>query len=107
MRRPISRGARLWGTDEATDLFDAPPPPAPPPAPVPPAEARHVPTDRECRRMERALESFKLWLLNATLDALDKAKPAALAVKYPPITAPDIAQMIEVRAAGQRKKAKA
>lgn len=55
--------------------------------------------------MERALETFKLWLLNADIEALEKADPVKLAKRYPPIGSADMAQMIDVRLRSQRKKA--
>lgn len=89
----VKRGVRDWNGD---DLFD----PEPPPAPIPvaaPAPVRACPTDADCRRMERALERFKVWFLHASLAQLEAAVPAKLAAQYPPITAPDIEQMIAVR----------
>lgn len=85
------------------DLFDWTPPPAPPPAE--PKVARSWPTDADCRRMERALERFQHWFLSASAEDIAAAKPAALATKYPPIEASDIAQMMEVRLATLRRKA--
>lgn len=98
-----SRGARIWSRDEAAgrDLFELPAPP--PPATPAPAPARAVPTNAECRVMERAIEAFKLWLLAASIAQLEAAKPAELAKKFPPIEAWDIEQMISVRLAGQRR----
>lgn len=102
----MSRGARIWSRDEAADrdLFEvSAPPPPPPSAPAPP---RRVPTDAECRVKERAIEAFKLWLLPASIAALEAASPTALAKKYPPIEAWDIEHMISIRLAGQRRARK-
>ena len=102
----MGRGARIW-QPEAPGLFDAELPPPAPATDPPAAQAqprRPVPTDAECRRMEKALERFKAWFLYASLDELRAADPAALAKKYPPIPDWDIAQMIEVRIKFQSRK---
>jgi hypothetical protein len=97
------RGVRMDRPED--DLFEwQPPAPAAPPAKA--AEpARAAPTNADCRRMERAIEAFKLWLLNASIEALEAADAAALAKKYPPIEEWDIAQMIDVRLRSQKRKA--
>lgn len=63
------------------------------------AHARGI-TDQEARVKNRAIEAFKLWLLAPfrTRAELESVDAEALAAKYPPLTAEDLAQMCRVRA---------
>lgn len=103
----MPRGVRVWNrANSGGDLFPAAPPPPAPIEVAAPAIARKVPTDADCRRKDRALRPFLHWLLAASIKTLEAADAKALARKYPPIEEWDIAQMIEVHLAAERRKAR-
>ncbi len=69
----------------------------PPRAPAAPRAHHPGITDAEAKRMNRALDVFKLWLSRATATELDAVDLDMLVRRHVPMTRDDIALMIMVR----------
>ncbi len=80
------------------EIDDRPPLPAiPPRAPSAPRSNHPGITDAEAKRLNRALDVFKLWLARASAAELDAVDLDMLTRRHVPMTRDDIALMIKVR----------
>lgn len=60
-------------------------------------------TEKEALARNRAWRQFKFWLNNRTLAQIVAADAEALATLYPPLPAPEIAQVLQIRGDAVRK----